>query len=93
MLVINHLLASVFTSTLGSPVVTYDQYKKEEEEKKHVTYFQPVNVDQLFIASQLHGKVGERQDAACSKFEVYKDKIHNEDSVPPDQQRLIFADR
>ena len=76
---VSDLLASAFTSTLGSSVVTYEQYKKEEEEKKHEAYFQALDIDHLFVASQLHGKVGGRQDAASSVFEVYIKPLTGED--------------
>ena len=56
------LLASAFSSTLGSTVVTYDQYQKDkDDEKDEPVYYQALNVDQLFVASNLCAEVGERQ--------------------------------
>ena len=43
---VSELLASAFTSSLGSTVVTYDQY--ENEKKKDDAYFEPLDIDQLF---------------------------------------------
>ena len=64
---VSDLLASAFSSTLDSAVVTYDQYQKEKEEK----YFRPLSVDQLFVASHLHGKFGERAESSGSGFDIY----------------------
>ena len=50
---ISDLLASAFSSTLGSTVVTYDRYKQEKDEE--TVNFQALNIDQLFLASHLCG--------------------------------------
>ena len=69
------LLASAFTSSLGSTVVTYDQYQKEK--KKDEAYFQPLNIDQLFQVTHLYGKFGEKDTSSVScvcsvsSFDVY----------------------
>ena len=56
---VSDFLASAFASTLGSTVVTYDQYKIEKEKNKQETHFQSLNIDEIFKVSQLHGKFGE----------------------------------
>ena len=59
---VSDLLASAFSSTLGSTVVTYDQYQKDkDDEKDKPVYYQSLDVDQLFVASNLCAEVGERQ--------------------------------
>ena len=51
---VSDLLASAFSSTLGSTVVTYDQYQKDkDDEKDEPVYYQALDVDQLFVASNL----------------------------------------
>ena len=66
---VSDLLASAFTSSLGSTVVTYDQYQKKK--KKGEAIFQPLNIDQLFQFSHLYGKFGERDAGSVSSFDVY----------------------
>ena len=61
---VSDLLASAFTSALGLTVVTYDQYQEEKKEKKDQTYFEPLNIDQLFQVSHLHGKFGDRDTSS-----------------------------
>ena len=107
---VNDLLASAFSSTLGSTVLTYDQYQEQDEEKKCASC--ALNVDQLFSASHLFGKFGEKDDRS-SDYSIYiktltgrtitieataldtigeiKEKMHEQDGCPPDQQRLVFA--
>ena len=59
---ISDLLASAFSSTLESTVVTYDQYQRDkDDEKDEPVYYQALNVDQLFKVSNLCAEVGERQ--------------------------------
>ena len=66
---VNDLLASAFTSSLGSTVVTYDQYQKEK--KKDEAYFEPLDIDQLFQVTHLYGKFGEKDTSSVSSFDVY----------------------
>ena len=75
---LSDLLASAFTSALESTVVTYDQYQKEKKKKKDGTYFEPLDIDQLFEFSQLHGKFGDRDtssvqssDVSVRSFDIY----------------------
>ena len=43
---VSDLLASAFSSTLGSTVVTYDQYQKDKDsEKDEPVYYQALDVD------------------------------------------------
>lgn len=49
------LLASAFSSALGSTVLTYDQYKQQGEKADS----QALNIDQLFKVSHLHGRLGD----------------------------------
>ena len=67
---VSDLLASAFTSTLKSTVVTYDQYQKEKKEKKDQTYFEPLDIDQLFKVSHLRGKFGDRDTSSVPSFDV-----------------------
>lgn len=66
---ISDLLASAFSSTLGSIVVTYDEYKQEKDEK--TVTFQALNVDQLFLASHLRGKFGDITGLPVKQFDLY----------------------
>ena len=71
---VSDLLASAFSSTLGSTVLTYNQYQSEKEGKRGEAYFEALNVDQLFVASHLHGKFGEKDTQAASagpRFDIY----------------------
>ena len=52
---ISNLLASAFSSSLNSSVVTYDQYKSDPD-----GYYEPLDINQLFSISHLTGKIGER---------------------------------
>ena len=54
---VSDLLASAITSSLGSTVVTYDQYQKAK--KKDEAYFEPLDIDQLFQVTHLYGEFGE----------------------------------
>ena len=67
---VSDFLASAFASTLGSTVVTYDQYKIEKEKNKQETHFQSLNIDEIFKVSQLHGKFGERPEHD-SAYDIY----------------------
>lgn len=65
------LLASAFTSSLGLAVVTYDEYKKQKDKTESGDcYFQPLSVDNMFSASHLHGRFGERENSSES-FDIY----------------------
>ena len=67
---LSDLLASAFTSALQSTVVTYDQYQKEKKKTKDEAFFQPLNIDQLFKFSQLHGKFGDRDTSSVQSSDV-----------------------
>ena len=68
------LLASAFSSSLSSSVVTYDQYQSNPDDD---AYYQPLNINQLFNISHLTGKIGERprvpdgQAAAADSIEIF----------------------
>ena len=55
------LLASGLSSTLDYTVVTYEQYKKEESKpkSKRDTYFQALNIDQIFKLTNRAGIIGD----------------------------------
>ncbi len=67
---VSDLLASAFSSTLSSTVVTYDQYKQEESERKSDLYFEPLDIGQLFKLGYVSGKFGENP-AAGDGFNIY----------------------
>jgi hypothetical protein len=80
---VSDLLASAFSSTLGSTVVTYDHYQKDKDEN----YYQALDIDQLFVASHLCGKFGEppvrarvRDTTATpgSQFDLYIKTLYGE---------------
>ena len=54
---VSHLLASAFSSTLDSPVITYEQYEKEKE--KSTEDFGKLDIRQLFRISNVTGVVGD----------------------------------
>ena len=66
---VSNLLASAFSSTLGSTVVTYDKCQKG----KHHDYFTPLDIDQLFNVSHLYGKFGEKPTVFSDTppFDIY----------------------
>ena len=69
---VSDLLASAFSSTLRSTVISYDQYQKEKDAK----YYKALDIDQLFVASHLCGKFGElfRDPTAAppvEQFDIY----------------------
>lgn len=53
---VSDLLASAFSSTLSSTVVTYDEYKKDEAK----SYFQPLDIEQLFNLGRVSGNFGDK---------------------------------
>jgi hypothetical protein len=57
---VSDLLASAFSSSLSSSVVTYDQYKSNPDD----AYYQALDINQLFSISHLTGKIGERPTRA-----------------------------
>ena len=69
---VGDLLASAFSSTLDSTVVSYDQYVRQKS--KRGKYFQPLNIDQLFQVSYLRGKVGDKDtpttSSSSSSFDI-----------------------
>ena len=64
---IGDLLASAFSSTLSSSVLTYDQYKKEERKKRYQYHYKALDIDQLFRVSQVQGEFGEKPIVRRSK--------------------------
>ena len=68
---VSDLIASAFTSSLGLTVLTYDEYRKEKEEKKDKAYFEPLDIDRLFKVSHLYGKFGDRDTSSVPSFDVY----------------------
>ena len=71
---ISDLLASAFSSTLNSTVVTYEQYKKEESKpaSQRNAYFEVLNVDQIFRLTNRAGHFGDeyKADASRSEYEI-----------------------
>jgi hypothetical protein len=57
---VSDLLASAFSSTLGSTVVTYDQYQKDTDKE----CFQALDIDRLFAYRHLYAEVGEMPSSA-----------------------------
>ena len=54
---LSQLLASAFSATLDSTVVTYDQYEKDKE--KSTESFAELDIRQLFLISNVTGVVGD----------------------------------
>ena len=78
---LSSLLASAFSSTLCSPVVTYQQYEEETKEAddsekgdswRPETEWRPLSIGQLFDISRTRGGLGARKsDKNLSSFEVH----------------------
>ena len=80
---LSSLLASAFSSTLCSPVVTYQQYEEETKEAddsenedswRPETEWRPLSIAQLFDISRTRGGLGARiikSDKKLSPFEVH----------------------
>ena len=69
---VSNLLASAFSSTLGSTVVTYEQYEHEKEKKGR--YFTELTIEQLFKISNISGQFGDtphRQPATETSMQIY----------------------
>ena len=62
---VSDLLASAFSSSLSSSVVTYDQYKSDPK-----GCYQPLDIHQLFNISHLAGKIGERPCATQARDNI-----------------------
>ena len=56
---VSSLLASAFSSTLGSAVVTYEQYERAKEKDDRDQCFQELTIGQLFKISNISGRVGD----------------------------------
>ena len=54
---VSSLLASAFTSTLGSTVVSYEQYERDKEKPGH--FFTELGIGELFKISNISGEVGD----------------------------------
>ena len=55
---ISDLLASTLSSSLGTTVVTYEEYKREKERSGAESY-QALSIDQIFGISRRYGEVGQ----------------------------------
>ena len=69
---VSGLLASAFSSTLDSTVLTYDQYQKDKEdpEKRGLAY-QPLHIDQLFRITNLYGVFGEKSRTEGKTSQIF----------------------
>ena len=54
---VGNLLASAFSSTLGSTVVSYEQYEHEKDKKDRS--FTELTIEQLFKISNISGQFGD----------------------------------
>ena len=54
---VSSLLASAFASTLGSTVVSYEQYERDKEKPGH--FFTELGIGELFKISNISGEVGD----------------------------------
>ena len=57
---VSQLLASAFSSSLNSTVVTYEQYEKEKDKKD--ACWEALDINQLFNLSHIVGYIGDRAD-------------------------------
>ena len=58
---VSSLLASAFSASLDSPVITYDQYKREKE--KEQGYYKELDINGLFHLSHIAGWFGTEKAA------------------------------
>ena len=67
------LLASAFSAQLDSTVVSYEKYKKEKEADGRQAYYEPLDIDRLFIVSHLYGKFGDKAAvfSGTPPFDIY----------------------
>ena len=63
---VSSLLASAFSASLDSPVITYDQYKKEEE-KEQGGWYRELDINRLFDLSHITGSLGEQGEFGTGK--------------------------
>ena len=69
---VGNLLASAFSSTLGSTVVSYEQYEHEKDKKDR--YFTELTIGQLFKISNISGQFGDKpqpQPATETSMAIY----------------------
>ena len=69
---VSGLLASAFSSTLDSTVLTYDQYQNDKENPdKRDTSYQPLHIDQLFRITNLYGTFGEKSTLTGHTSQIF----------------------
>ena len=56
---VSSLLASAFSASLDSPVITYNQYKKEEK-REQGGWYRELDINRLFDLSHISGSLGEQ---------------------------------
>ena len=62
---VSDLLAAAFSSTLSTPILTYDQYeadKAKQDDTKSYTNWQALGMDRLFSLSHITGKIGDKRN-------------------------------
>ena len=81
------LLASTLSSSLGTTVVTYEEYKREKE-KSGAESYQALSIDQIFGISRRCGEVGQkeisREETASTtgvRFSLFVKTISGKDIV------------
>ena len=104
---VSSLLASAFSASLDSPVITYDQYKKKKEKEQGRCY-QELDINRIFGLSYIGGCYGTvphmniyvktitgktitLEVAAPNTISDVKQKIREKEGIPEDGQKFIFA--
>lgn len=77
---VSALLATAFSASLDSHVITYDQYKKEKEKIKD-GWYEELDIDRLFDLSRITGYLGDKVEAGTRKVDRKVDFVTKK-SVP-----------
>ena len=77
------LIAAAFSSTIGSTVVTFDQYKKNKDKKN----YEPLELHQLFDASHQYGPIGDGEISARENVHV-AGPLDSKESVPQTESQI-----
>ena len=87
---VSSLLASAFSTSLDSRVITYDQYKKEKEKIKD-GWYKELDIDRLFDLSHITGSLGDQVEFKTRKVDFGTQKSVPHTNVDLHDLDLIFV--